>query len=81
MEGKYKSKEDWREWRENINIIKTGENGGKILISGRLERMEGKYKYKEDFREWRENIKLGNIGENGGKKINLRKSGENGGKI
>ena len=30
MEGKYKSKEDWIEWRENINIIKTGENGGKI---------------------------------------------------
>ena len=30
MEGKYKSKEDWKEWRKNINIRKTGENGGKI---------------------------------------------------
>ena len=30
MVEKYKYKEDWREWRENINIIKTGENGGKI---------------------------------------------------
>ena len=28
MEEKDKSKEDWREWRKNINLRKTGENGG-----------------------------------------------------
>ena len=30
MEEKYKSQEDWREWRENIKLGNTGENGGKI---------------------------------------------------
>ena len=30
MEEKDKSKEVWREWREKIYLIKTGENGGKI---------------------------------------------------